>query len=73
MKFNVEHGFANLVYRAFLSLLPRHRKKGRQLTLQNLARKYGRGNVNIQIGNIVSEKEYEEQAKEVLNHDFAVF
>lgn len=42
----------------------------RDLTTEGLCRRYARGNVNIQMGNVMTAARYEEQKKKVLSHEF---
>ena len=58
------------IARIVRSILPFQKSAGRVLHLRDIARRYGRGNVNIQLGRIMSGAEYEASRSRVLNYDF---
>jgi len=70
MRIDIEHGIANRIYRAFASFLPLKRRNDESLTLETIARRYGRGNVKFQLGLVMSDEEYEDQKRKVLSYDF---
>ena len=70
MKINIERGIANKVYRALSAFMPEKHVRYTPLTLQDLACKYGRGNVKFQMGLVMSNEEYEKQKERVLAYDF---
>jgi len=70
MKIDIEHGIANRIYRAFASFVPLKRWNYEPLTLEMIARRYGRGNVKFQMGLMMSDEEYEDQKRKVLSYDF---
>ena len=70
MKIDIEKGFANKVYRALTAFLPCKSVRSEPLTLQSMACRYGRGNVKIQMGLVMSDEEYSRQKERVLAYDF---
>ena len=70
MKIDIEHGIANKIYRAFAAFLPQRRIPPRSFTPQIAAQRYGRGNLYIRLGRIMTDEEYEEQRRRVLEYDF---
>ena len=70
MKLDIERGFVNKVYRALSAFMPKKHVRYMPLTLQDLACKYGRGNVKFQMGLVMSDEEYEQQKERVLAYDF---
>ena len=70
MKIDIERGLANKVYRALSAFMPKKHVRYTPLTLQDLACKYGRGNVKFQMGFVMSDEEYEAQKEHVLAYDF---
>lgn len=70
MKIDIERGLANKIYRALSAFMPQKHVRHTPLTLQELACKYGRGNVKFQMGLVMSDTEYEKQKERVLAYDF---
>ena len=70
MKLDFEHGIANRLYRALAAFVPMKRFPYEPLTLERIARRYARGNVKLQMGKIMSNKQYQERKAWVLNHEF---
>ena len=70
MKFDIEHGITNRIYRAFVAFAPLKCFSYEPLTLATLARRYARGNVKLQMGKIMSNKQYQGRKAWVLSHEF---
>ena len=70
MKIDIEHGFANKVYRALAAFVPHRSVRHEPLTLPAMACKYGRGNVKLQMGLVMSDEEHARQKEQVLAYDF---
>lgn len=70
MNFDIEHGMLNRVFRAFAAFVPLKQFKRESLTLASLARRYARGNVRLQMGKVVANRQYQERRSLVLKHDF---
>ena len=70
MKIDIEHGIANKIYRAFAAFLPKRRRPFEPLTLQAFARRYGRENIYLHSGRIMTDDEYECQRERMLAYEF---
>ena len=70
MNLDIEHGILNKVFRAFAAFVPFKQFKRESLTLASLARRYARGNVRLQMGKVVANRQYQERRSLVLKHDF---
>ena len=65
-----EEYMMNFILRKIKAILPRRRRVRGVLSSHDIARRYSRGNVNIQLGRIVFESEYQKQKERVLAYDF---
>ena len=59
------------LYRLAAAFMPLGAEDGAPLSVQRLARRYGRGNVRLQTGRVMSRAEYEARKERVLRHAFA--
>ena len=60
----------NWFWRAVMAFVPLRHVERTPLTPEVIARRYGRGNVLIQSGRIMTSVRYEEQKKRVLAYEF---
>ena len=60
----------NLILRKIKAILPRRRHVRVPLSPRDVAVRYSRGNVNLQLGRVVFEDEYKKQKERVLAYDF---
>jgi hypothetical protein len=56
--------------RIFLSFMS-YKRESRKRTVKDVVRRYSRGNVNLQLGRIMTVKDYELRRKKVLSYEFA--
>ena len=68
MRFDIEHGFWNRIYRMFAAFIPLRVTEHTTSTPQDAYRMYARGNVNMQLGMISTEEECEQRIDRVLKH-----
>ena len=60
----------NLILRKLKAILPRRCHVRDALSPRDVAVRYSRGNVNLQLGRVVFEDEYQKQKERVLAYDF---
>ena len=70
MTANIESGLINRLYRAMAAFRTSRMRSVMPPTLADMAQKYGRGNVKLQMGLVMSDEEYEQQKRRVLAYDF---
>ena len=70
MKIDIEHGIANEIYRAFAAFRPVRPVPQERFTPEIAVQRYGRGNIYLQTGRIMTDEEYERQRERVLAYEF---
>ena len=60
----------NIILRKIKAILPRRRRVHDALSPRDVAVRFSRGNVNLQLGRVVFEGEYQKQKERVLAYDF---
>lgn len=70
MAANIESGLLNRLYRMMAAFRTSRTRPTKPLALEDMAQKYGRGNVKLQMGLVMSDEEYAQQKKRVLAYDF---
>ena len=72
MKFDVERGLINRLYRLVMSIVPvRKEPVSNALCRRTMGWRYGHGNIFIQMGRIVFDGEYGEIRNKALTHEFS--
>ena len=59
----IESGLLNRLYRTIVAFRPLRSQISAPLSLTDMARRYGRGNVKLQMGLVMSDEEYAMQKK----------
>ena len=60
----------NLIIRIYRALVPMEVRKYSEVEAVDIARRYGRGNVCIQLGRIMTAEKYKAKVARVLAYDF---
>lgn len=61
----------NFILRKIKAILPRRRRIRGVLSPHDIVRRYSRGNVNLQLGRVMFESEYQKRKERVLAYDFS--